>query len=84
MIAESIEKLRRGKAEGKPGKNIVFVKEGTSLPRSQPKGQKNLISTADDWKLNVDLNKKLVFPREIVITILRPDIVLLSQKAKTV
>ena len=32
VIAESIEKLRRGKAEGKPSKNIVFVKEGTSLP----------------------------------------------------
>ena len=84
VIAESIEKLRRGKAEGKPSKTIVFVKEGTSLPKSQSKGQKNLISTADDWKLDVDLNKKLVFPREIVITNLRPDIVLSSQKAKTV
>ena len=49
VIAESIEKLRRGKAEGKHSKNIVFVKEGTSLPRRQSKGQKNLISTADDW-----------------------------------
>ena len=58
VIAESIEKLRRGKAEGKPSKNIVFVKEGTSLPRSQSKGQKNLISAVDDWKLDVDLNKK--------------------------
>ena len=42
------------------------------------------MSTADDWKLEVDLNKKLVFPREIVMTNLRPDIVLSSQKAKTV
>ena len=84
VIAESIEKLRRGEAEGKPSKNIVFIKEGTSLPRSQSKGQKNLISTADDWKLDVDLNKKLVFPREIVMTYLRPDIVLSSQKAKAV
>ena len=55
--------LSRGKAEGKPSKNIVFVKEGTSLPKSQSKGQKNLMSKADDWKLEVDLNKKLVFPR---------------------
>ena len=61
VIAESKEKLRRGKGEGKPSKNIVFVKEGTSLPKSQSKGQKNLISSADDWKLKVDLNKKLVF-----------------------
>ena len=84
VIAESIEKLRRGKAAGKPSNNIVFVKEGTSLLRSRSKGQKNLMSTADDWKLEVDLNKKLVFPREIVMTNLRPDIVLSSQKAKTV
>ena len=27
VIAESIQKLRKGKAEGKPSKNIVFVKE---------------------------------------------------------
>ena len=42
------------------------------------------MSTEDDWKLEVDLNKKLVFPREIVMTNLKPDIVLLSEKAKTV
>ena len=80
MIAESIEKLRRGKAEVKLSKNIVFVKEVTNLPKSQAKGQKNLMSTADDWKVEVDLNKKLVFAREIVMTNLR----LSSQKAKTV
>ena len=43
----------------------MVVKEGTSLPKSQSKGQKNL-------------------PKEIVMTNLRPDIVLSSQKAKTV
>ena len=42
VIAERIEELRRGKAEGKPRKNIVFVKEGTSLKKSHSKGQKNL------------------------------------------
>ena len=84
VITESIEKLRMGKGKGKHSKNIVFVKEGTSLPKSQSKGQKKLMSTAADWKLEVDLNKKLVFPREIVMTNLRPDIVLSCQKAKTV
>ena len=40
VIAESIEKPKKGKAEGKPSKNIVFVKEGTSLQKSQLKGKK--------------------------------------------
>ena len=41
------------------------------------------MSTVNDWKVDVDLNKKLVFPREIVMTDLKPDIVLSSQKIKT-
>ena len=42
------------------------------------------MSTADDWKPEVDLKKKLVFPIKIARTNLRPDIVLSSLKTKTV
>ena len=41
------------------------------------------MTTEDDWKLEVNLAKKLVFLRKIVIINLRSDIVLSSHKAKT-
>ena len=38
---------------------------------------------AADWELQVDLRNRLVFPQDVVVTALRPDMILLSRKTKT-
>ena len=45
---------------------------------------RGILSGACDWELRVDLETKLYFPPEIVITDLRPDVVIFSKKTKTV
>ncbi|KAG7478790.1 hypothetical protein JOB18_008583 [Solea senegalensis] len=42
----------------------------------------SILKSVRDWKLEVDLDKKLVFLPEIVATTLRPDIVLWSPTTK--
>jgi hypothetical protein len=45
---------------------------------------KGLLNEADDWVFMADLDKRLVFPVEIVATRLRPDIVIYSRLSGTV
>ncbi len=45
--------------------------------RTTPKDA-SILQSARDWKLEVDIDKKLVFPPEIVATTLQPDMVLWS------
>ena len=58
------------------------------VPAGQPQGHHptskdtSILQSARDWRLEVDLDKKLVFPPEIVTTTLRPDMVLWSKAAK--
>lgn len=49
--------------------------------RTTPKDA-SILQSARDWKLEVNLDKKLVFPPEIVATTLRPDMVLWSPTTK--
>ena len=39
---------------------------------------------ANDWKLHVDLDRKLKFPREVAVTNLRPDMLLVSESTKRI
>ncbi len=41
-----------------------------------------ILYQASNWKMQVDLKKKLVFPEEVVVTAFRPDMVLLSRSTK--
>ncbi|RXN37590.1 reverse transcriptase [Labeo rohita] len=62
---------------------IVFVRAGEK-PQSQPKVPADLLSTAGDWQLKVDLGRQLKFPDHITSTTLRPDMVLTSESTKQV
>ncbi len=42
------------------------------------------LQRASDWELRVDLKRKLVFPQDVAVTSLRPDMVLLSRSTKTI
>lgn len=68
----------------KPNKKFIlipFVKEGTKKEKHTiPKI--NLLSSANDWHLDIDLKTQLKFPRHIAETPLRPDLVMYSNSTK--
>ena len=67
---------------------IRFVRTGEQslrTARSQRSWSKpGLLLESVSWKLLSDLDKRLIFPAHIVVTSLRPDIVVYSDSAKTV
>ena len=77
------KRLRRQKGP----KFVGFVKEGEKV---RARGNKDFVEeggilpTADDWALQVDLDRRLNFPEVIVETRLRPDAVLWSVRTKQV
>ena len=63
--------------------NIQFHKEGQQPISTPSKPKHGILATANDWKISVDLENQLVFPREITVTNMRPDIVIWSMSTKT-
>ena len=62
---------------------IRFIKEGQK-PNKSVKDQTGVLATANDWQIQVDLKKRLIFPQEIYATSLRPDIVIWSCETKQI
>ena len=65
-------------------KSISFVKEGEVGKKKNSGLQPGLLDSATDWEMLVDKGKQLVFPNHIVVTKLRPDIVVFSNKSRAV
>ena len=64
-------------------KSISFVKEGTKPKSSKSKTVSvSYFDGAKDWNLQIDLNKHVKIPKEILETSLRPDLVVTSEKKK--
>ena len=63
---------------------VEFVREGTLVKRKTAKPHKGIFHLSNDWVMNSDLDGNLQFPEFIAITALRPDIVIYSQKIKTI
>ena len=82
----NILEQERVKKRTKPKKKVNYINFVTPGATVKPaaKIDEGLLASAQDWILNVDLNSKLVFPVEIVVTKLRPDMVMWSRSAKTV
>lgn len=74
---------RQKKASPRGLQLIRFVKQGQKTAKSV-KDQTGVLATANDWQIQVDLRRKLVFPQEIYATNLRPDIVIWSCATKQV
>ena len=66
---------------GKKLKQINFVKAREKIQRER-REKTNLLSSADDWQLIVDLETQLKFHRHIAVTLLRPDLILHSDNTK--
>ena len=81
-----LERLQANKEEASLQHPIPFMKEGQKMPSKPKKSQKgySILARARDWEIQVDLRKKLVFPEEVAVTRLRPDMVLLSRSSKSI
>ena len=65
-------------------KSIKFVKEGEANAVQEKTEQTSYLDGANDWKLMVDLDRNLKFPKEVAITNQRPDMVLMSNSTKKI
>ena len=67
---------------------IQFVSSGAQPVRTSGNqrslSKPGLLLESESWKLLSDLDKRLIFPAHIVVTSLRPDIVVFSDRCKTV
>ena len=87
-IACAVEDKRLDKNNNfsKTKERMHFLKEGEK-PKKEDKVQKkedSYLDSANDWKLDVDLNGRLKVPTEITTTNLRPDMMLISRQTKQV
>ncbi|KAJ8369781.1 hypothetical protein SKAU_G00098090 [Synaphobranchus kaupii] len=57
---------------------LISCKRPLYLEAQPARRESNLLDTAQDWKMQVDLEQKLTFPPEIITTNLRPDLILWS------
>ena len=62
---------------------INFLRQG-ELTKGKKVVRTSVLGEGDDWLVMSDLNTQLVVPTEIAITLLRPDIILVSKKTKSV
>ena len=61
-----------------------FVRAGQLLAKPFARVETTLLDSARDWRMQVDLDQKFIFPPEILPTSLRPDLVLWSTTQKVV
>ena len=87
-IANAVEDIRKRKNNNhnKTRERMHFLKEGEKTNREE-KGQKHedsYLNSANDWKLEVDLDGRLKVPTEITTTNQRPDMMIISKQTKQV
>ena len=85
-IAVCVEKKRKAANENpkEKGRGIRFIKPGEKKGKTEAREDSSYMDGATDWSLTVDLNGRLKFPTRIAETNLRPDMLLMSEKARKV
>ena len=80
------EKRKRNDRPDKTRRTIQFLKEGEKPPRElrSQNQEDSYLNSANDWRLEVDLDGRLKVPTEITTTNLRPDMMLISHQTKQV
>ena len=84
-IAHWVEEKRKMNNNNpkKKKKDIQFVKSGaTGRAAKQAPAENSYLITSRDWRMEVDLDKKLKIPPHIMETNLRPDMMLISEQTK--
>lgn len=64
-------------------KVVTFVMAG-ERPQTPSEAPRDFLSAANDWQLIVNLGRQLKFLAHIIMTSLRPDIILLCESARQV
>nr|XP_055041026.1 uncharacterized protein LOC129428141 [Misgurnus anguillicaudatus] len=86
VLADILEQERRKKqpAKVRPSlSTIAFVKEG-QRPVVHSQAKQNLLQLAKGWEMEVDLGRKLHFPEAVLVTTLRPDIIMWSPEGRKI
>ncbi|CAM4298856.1 unnamed protein product [Leuciscus chuanchicus] len=83
-VSESCRKEANSRPSARGRQSIQFARAGESVRPSRQREIARLLSPGSEWTMRVDLGKQLQFPREIVETSLRPDLVMWSEACKTV
>ena len=86
VIAAGIEEKRRtnNKLPAQKRRGIMFVKAGTPRQPAHHTPADSYLNSARDWRMQVDLGKRLQIPAYIYSTDLRPDIMLISDATKQI
>ena len=69
--------------KGTQNKKICFAKSGTP-PLKRSTNKSGILYSTNDWKVVTDCNKQYVFPIQIALTALRPDILIYSSSLRHV
>ena len=84
-IASQIDSIPKGKQDGARPQQIRFLREGEKgKPTTSPSLRTGLFQRASDWTMKADIGRRLVFPQQVAVTSMRPDIVILSEECRTV
>ncbi len=83
-VAEACRQEANSRPSGPARRPILFARAGENIipPRQRPTAR--VLSPGSEWAMRVDLGRQLQFPREIVETSLRPDLVMWSEPFKTI
>ncbi|KAJ8351555.1 hypothetical protein SKAU_G00230310 [Synaphobranchus kaupii] len=80
------QRVKANKNQASRPEVVNFQSKGDKAPRARTtaKNLPSILQRASDWEMQVDLKRKLVFPQDVAVTSLRPDMVLLSRSTKTI
>ena len=86
MLRVMAKEMEKEVKKSRPGqKKVVFIPFVRSGEATKQKVERaGLLHASPQWRMEVDLDKRLVFPMQIVTTRLRPDIIIWSESPKMV
>ena len=85
-----VQQMVNLKAQDSPCKKVTFVHSGQKIKKKESKFASGILLLAKDWLFHMDLPEfveeegQFRVPHDIVLTDLRPDILLISRKEKIV
>ncbi len=86
-LAEVTESCRQ-EANSRPSaptrRPILFARAGENINHRHQRTTPRVLSSGSEGNMRVDLGRQLQFPREIVETSLRPDLIMWSEPCKTI
>lgn len=84
-VAESCRQEANSRPSDPGRRPILFARAGENVkPSPCQRETAKALSPGSEWSMRVDLGNQLLFPREIVETSLRPDLVMWSEPRKTI